>query len=58
MKQGTLDRIIVQEPRIPPFTTAGLLDYVVELIVSEDNVSDFQRKFDSLLTIKAGVPPH
>jgi hypothetical protein len=42
MKQGTLDGVIAQELQIPPFNTAGLLDYIVKLVVSEDNVSDFQ----------------
>lgn len=31
-----LDSAIVREPRPPQFTTAGLLDYIVELIVAED----------------------
>jgi hypothetical protein len=34
--QATLDAIIVHQPRAPAFTTSGLLDYVVELIVCED----------------------
>lgn len=36
--QGTLDGTITQQPRIPPFSTSGFLDYVVELVVSEDDV--------------------
>ncbi|KIM78165.1 hypothetical protein PILCRDRAFT_11388 [Piloderma croceum F 1598] len=35
-RQGTLDSAIVVQPRMPPFTTAGLLDYIIELVVSED----------------------
>jgi hypothetical protein len=38
MKQGTLDGAITREPRMPLFSTDGLLDYVIELVVSEDNV--------------------
>jgi hypothetical protein len=34
--QTTLDHAIVREQRVPTFTTAGLLDYIVELIVAED----------------------
>jgi hypothetical protein len=37
-RQGTLDSAIVVQPRMPPFTTAGLLDYIIELVVSEDKV--------------------
>ena len=38
-RQGTLDSAVVVQARVPPFTTAGLLDYMVELVVSEDEVS-------------------
>jgi hypothetical protein len=38
MKQGTLDGAVTREPRMPLFSTNGLLDYVIELIVSKDNV--------------------
>ena len=37
-RQGTLDGAVVAQPRVPPFTTAGLLDYIVELVVCEDEV--------------------
>jgi hypothetical protein len=37
-RQGTLDGNVVVQPRVPPFTTAGLLDYVFELVVYEDEV--------------------
>jgi hypothetical protein len=37
-RQGTLDGTVTRQPRTPPFTTAGLIDYVVELVVSEDDV--------------------
>ncbi|KAF5380029.1 hypothetical protein D9615_006171 [Tricholomella constricta] len=36
MKQGSLNGIVTREPRMPAFTSAGMLDYVIELIVSED----------------------
>ena len=38
MKQGTLDSVIIWEARILAFSTKGLLDYIVELIVCEDKV--------------------
>ena len=38
MKQGTLDSAITREARIPAFSTKGLLDYIIELIVCEDKV--------------------
>jgi hypothetical protein len=38
VRQGTLDGTITKQPRVPPFTAAGLLDYIVELVVTEDNV--------------------
>jgi hypothetical protein len=34
--QTTLDHAVVREQRAPTFTTAGLLDYIVELVVAED----------------------
>jgi hypothetical protein len=36
--QGTLDSIVTKQPRAPPFSSAGLMDYLVELVVSEDDV--------------------
>jgi hypothetical protein len=36
--QATLDTSLT--PKIPAFTKAGLMDYIVELIVAEDEVSD------------------
>jgi len=38
MKQGTLDNAVSRRPRVPAFTTQGLLDYIVELVVSDDEV--------------------
>ena len=38
LTQSTLDSVISTRPRIPQFTTGGLLDYVVELVVCEDEV--------------------
>ena len=37
-QQGTLDGSVIVQPRVPPFTTIGLLDYIVELVVCEDKV--------------------
>jgi hypothetical protein len=36
--QQTLDKSLA--PKIPEFTKSGLMDYIVELIVSEDEVRD------------------
>jgi hypothetical protein len=38
LTQTTLDGAIPTRPRVPQFTTAGVLDYVVELVVCEDEV--------------------
>ena len=37
-RQGTLDGTVVVQSRVLPFTTTGLLDYIVELVVCEDEV--------------------
>ena len=37
-KQGSLDGVITCQPWRPAFTTEGLLDYIIELIVSKDEV--------------------
>ena len=36
--QGTLDGSVIVQPCVPPFTTIGLLDYIIELAVCEDEV--------------------
>jgi len=36
--QGILDSVVTKQPCTPPFTSAGLLDYIVELVVSEDDI--------------------
>lgn len=36
--QGTLDGAVVSQPRVPPFTVEGLLDYKVQLVVVNDEV--------------------
>ena len=36
--QSSLDSIVTREPRRPPFTTRGLMDYLVRFIVCEDEV--------------------
>ncbi|KAG1842747.1 hypothetical protein DFJ58DRAFT_731906 [Suillus subalutaceus] len=50
--QQSLDGIVVHQPRAPMFTTSGLLDYVVELIVCEDKAFQLVEKgpFRRLLT--------
>ena len=40
-RQSTLDGSITRQPRAPPFTSLGMLDYLVELVVSEDDVCIF-----------------
>lgn len=35
----SLDSIVSRTPKQPPFCAAGLLDYLIELIVREDEVS-------------------
>ena len=32
-----MDGIVKRQPCIPPFTTDGVLDYAIELVVSEDS---------------------
>jgi hypothetical protein len=39
VQQQTLDASLM--PKIPEFTKSGLMDYTIELIMSEDEVSDF-----------------
>ena len=39
LSQGSLDDIVTHQPRAPPFSTDGLLDYLVELVVCEDKVN-------------------
>ena len=36
-RQATLDGMVTSQLRMAPFSTRGLIDHVVELIVSEDN---------------------
>jgi hypothetical protein len=36
--QSSLDSIVSREPKRPPFTTRGLMDYIVQVIVCEDEV--------------------
>ncbi len=35
-RQTTLDGSVTHQPRVPPFSSQGLIDHLVELIVSED----------------------
>jgi hypothetical protein len=42
--QGSLDDIVIRQPRVPAFSTSGLLDYLVELVVCEDHVSSLATK--------------
>lgn len=41
LKQSHLDGIVTRTSRPPVFTTAGLLDHIVELVVREDEVINF-----------------
>ena len=36
-RQATLDGMVTSQPRMAPFSMRGLIDHVVELIVSEDD---------------------
>ena len=36
-RQSTLDGILTSQPCVAPFLTQGLVDHVVELIISEDD---------------------
>ena len=42
-QQRTLDLTVTCKPKQPLFITAGLLDYIVEMIVFEDKVSNVFR---------------
>jgi hypothetical protein len=42
-EQTTLDESVIRQPKVPQFTTNGLVDYMVELIVCEDKVTSFCR---------------
>lgn len=35
-RQTTLDGSITYQPRVPPFSSKGLIDYLVQLVVTED----------------------
>jgi len=35
--QSTLDGMVTSQPRVAPFSTRGLIDHLVELIVTEDD---------------------
>ena len=37
--QTSLDGIVTREAKNPAFTNAGLMDYIVELVICEDEVS-------------------
>ena len=35
--QTTLKASISHQPCVPPFSTQGLIDYIIELVISEDD---------------------
>ena len=39
LSQGSLDNIVTRQPCMPPFSTDGLVDYLIKLIVCEDKVN-------------------
>ena len=39
LSQGSLDNIVTCQPCVPPFSTDGLVDYLIKLIVCEDKVN-------------------
>jgi hypothetical protein len=56
LSQGSLDNIVTRQPRAPAFSTDGLVDYIVELVVCEDKVRIRANVHDSeviLIFIKA-----
>lgn len=55
MKQGSLDDVVTRQQRPPTFTTDGLLDYLVELVVCEDEVQ-YDWPFIDLDLIKFNRP--
>jgi hypothetical protein len=36
LQQTSLDSVITREPKQPPFTVPGLLDFIIEMVVFED----------------------
>jgi hypothetical protein len=36
-RQTTLDGVVTSQPRVAPFSTRGLIDHLVQLVVSEDD---------------------
>ena len=40
-RQTNLDGVVSNSPKLPVFTTNGLLDFVIEMIVCEDEVCSF-----------------
>lgn len=46
--QQTLDRSLA--PKVPEFTRSGLMDYIVELIVSKDEVRGCDLSFRVIVT--------
>ena len=39
--QTSLDGVVRHEPKVPPFMNMGLIDHIIELIVCEDEVSEY-----------------
>jgi hypothetical protein len=37
-RQTTLDGVVMSQPHAAPFSTQGLINHIVELVVSEDNM--------------------
>lgn len=56
LHQSSLDNAITHEPKQPVFTTAGLLDHLVELIVCEDEVCFLISGYVLLLMYLKGLP--
>src|ERR1700761_2000279 len=49
LTQTSLDGVVTREPKMPAFTKAGLFDYIIELIICEDEVSDYCLQFVILM---------
>jgi hypothetical protein len=47
---------MTSKPRVPKFTMAGLLDYIVELVVCEDKASALVLLYHKPLILNIGFP--
>ena len=56
--QMTLEDVITRELKSPPFTNVGLLDYIIKLVICEDEVCEtLARHMHSFLDNHGILPP-